>query len=132
LAIDIYTVHVAPAADGAFPAHRQAEAVFVREGFSWPAFFFQPLWALYHRLWFVALLLLAALVLVGLVGEALGLSGQAASLLNLVAALFIGAEANDWRRNAAIRRGYEIRGIVAGETLEDAERRYFDSVTGAL
>ncbi len=131
MAINIYTVHVAPAADGAFPAHRQVEAVFVREGFSWPAFFFQPLWALYHRLWFAALLLLAALALIGLVGQALGLSAPTASLLNLVAALFIGAEANDWRRNAMIRRGYDIRGVVAGESLEDAERRYFGSLAGA-
>lgn len=129
--MDIYTVHVRPAADGAFPDSRQAEAVFVREGFSWAALFLQPLWALYHRLWLGVVVILALNVAVSLLVTHLGLAGSGGFLLNLVLALLIGAEANDWRRRTLLRRGYMVRGVVAGDDLEEAERRYFGSLAGA-
>ena len=35
-----------------------ADIVFVKDGFSWPAFFFTAVWALWHRLWLFALIVL--------------------------------------------------------------------------
>ena len=54
----IYTVHL-PAAAGDTGEDRAAAAVLVKEGFCWPAFFFAPLWALWHRLWLFFALVLA-------------------------------------------------------------------------
>lgn len=121
----IYTVHVKPSADDAYPLERQAGAIFVPEGFSIWAFLFQVLWALYHRLWLVALLMFVALVVVNAVIGYAGLSGGSAFLVQFLVALLIGAEAQNLRRWTLKRRGYELRAVVAGDVVADAEHRYF-------
>ena len=52
---------------GKAPRHPDDLYVLVKEGFSWPAFFFGPLWALSHRMWVVSALLFAALIAIGMV-----------------------------------------------------------------
>lgn len=127
----IYTVHVRPAADGAYPDSRQAEAVFVPEGFSWWAFLLQPLWAIYHRLWLATALIVLLNIAAALMTDWLALGGSGGFWLNVVVALVIGWEANDWRRRTLKRQGYALRNIVAGDDLGEAERRYFGSLAGA-
>lgn len=129
--MEVYTVHVKPGADGAHNHERQAAAVFVPEGFSFWAFLFQPFWALWHRLWLVAIGIVAALLVLGAVADRLYLSDGQALILQVLFAILIGAEAQNMRRWTLARRGYEIRGVVAGEDLEQAERRYFGAILGA-
>jgi hypothetical protein len=117
-ALDIYTVHVKP---GDSPLH----AVYVPEGFSFWAFIFQPLWALYHRLWLVALLMLGASVLLDVMTSAMGLSFMAATVLQLLLAFVIGAEARDLWRWTLRRRGYEMRAALAAADKDEAELRFF-------
>src|SRR5258708_20295949 len=60
----VYTVHVPLSRDGASAPER---FVFVRDGFSFAALLFGPLWMLRHRMWLVLLayaLVVAALALV--------------------------------------------------------------------
>ena len=52
-----------------FTAHRppqasQEEAVFIKEGFSWPAFFFPVIWLVLKRLWLPLIIYLLALALI--------------------------------------------------------------------
>lgn len=129
--MEVYTVHVKPGADGAHNHERQAGAVFVPERFSFWAFLFQPFWALYHRLWLVAIGIVLALILLGTIAERLHLSDGQALVLQVLFAIFVGAEAQNMRRWTLGRRGYEIRGVVAGEDLDQAERRYFGAILGA-
>lgn len=129
--MEVYTVHVKPGADGAHNHERQAAAVFVPERFSFWAFLFQPFWALYHRLWLVAIGIVVALVALGAAAERLHLSDGQALVLQLLFAIFVGAEAQNMRRWTLARRGYEIRGVVAGEDLDQAEQRYFGAILGA-
>ncbi len=116
----IYTVHVR-----AWAASADRDAVFLREGFSWGAFFFSILWALWHRLWFWAVILLGISALLTLVPELIGLDLITDSAVSLAVALLIGWHANDWRRRALERSGYVTAGVVAAPSLEEAERRFF-------
>ncbi len=118
--MQIYTVHERP---GGAPDN--PDVVLVKEGFCWPALFVPLLWGLYHRLWLGLLAYLAGLALVGGLGAALGLGEPAQGLLGLVYALLVAASANDWRRWTLKRRGYRMTGVVAGNRLEEAERRLF-------
>ncbi len=127
----IYTIHLGPTREdgeggGAVPAER--DLVLVKEGFSWPAYLFTVLWALYHRLWLTAVVLFAA---------AAGLSGalQAWSPDDAISAavtlgylLLVGSLANDWRRWGLRRRGYEEAGVVAGVGLDAAEHRVIEKL----
>jgi hypothetical protein len=119
--VRVYTVHIrryAPAAG--------RDVLLVKEGFCWPAFFIGVIWALAHRMWLTALIFLAAVVAVELVDGALGLDGWSGGALSLAVALLIGWSANDLRRGALARRGYETIGIVAASSEDAALRRWFD------
>lgn len=116
----VYTVHIRQ-----WSAASDREAVFVREGFSWGAFFCSVLWALWYRLWVAALLIFAVSVLLGIAGSLLRLDPLMQSALGLALALIIGWEANDWRRRALDRRGYVTAAVIAARSRLEAERRFF-------
>ena len=117
----IYTVHAPQKPDGASVA--PGEIVFVKEGFCWPALFIPVIWAIYRRLWLVVLILLAALLVLSGLGAAGG--GSAVTVLYLLGRLLVGLEANGLRRWTLDRNGYAFLGVVEGQRLEEAERRFF-------
>jgi Protein of unknown function (DUF2628) len=124
--MSIYTVHQPPPGSGAVAAEPY-RFVFVRDGFSWWAFLLTPLWMLWHRLWLALLiyLLVAAAVDGGL--HALGASMFVLVLAGLLISLLAGLEAGTLRRFKLARRRWRNVGVVTGDDLEDAERRFFDA-----
>ncbi len=89
----------------------------VKLGFSWPAFFFDYLWALFKGLWgrFLLLLGLDLLLVVGVMWIAGG-AGDGAVVLVIVGELIIafwrGSRGNTWRGTALIHRGFVPVGNV--------------------
>lgn len=122
----IYTVHVKPGTLNA-----AENPVFIREGFNWLAFFFTFLWALYHRLWLIALLLLAYNMALMSLGKAHFFSAAGIGILQLAMQVFVGFHAGDWQRQALARRGYIIADIATGDSLLRAEQRYFERYLAA-
>ena len=121
--MSVYTVHQPPfAAPGADPDR----FVFVRDGFSWWAFLFTPLWMLRHRLWLALLVYLIVVAGLEVLLRALGASSLAQAIAALSIALLVGLEAGTLRRFKLARRRWRNVGVVTGEGLEDAERRFFD------
>jgi hypothetical protein len=123
--MSVYTVHEPPqrGADALADAER---FVFVRDGFYWWAFLLTPFWMLRHRLWLV---LVIYLVVIACLDTALRLVGAASFVITCVGvliSLLVGFEAGTLRRFALRRRGWRNLGIVSGDDLEDAERRFFD------
>jgi hypothetical protein len=124
--MSVYTVHEPPQrmADDSVNAERFA---FVRDGFSFWAFLLGPLWMLWHRMW---IMLLVYVVLAGgleSVARGAGASSFAVSLIGLLISLLIGLEAGSLRRFTLDRRGWNNVGVVSGDDVEDAERRFFDA-----
>ncbi|MGQ0662632.1 MAG: DUF2628 domain-containing protein [Pseudomonadota bacterium] len=116
----VFTVHHRPGGPEAW-----REAVFVKEGFCWPAALLSLLWALHQRLWFAALGIAASAIGLALMADAAGLDAASEATLGFAWALLIGYEANDWRRRALNRRGFLEAGVVAAPDLAEAERRFF-------
>lgn len=113
-----------------FTAHRrdtglftEPETVLVKEGFCWPAFFFTFLWALWHRMWLTAVAIFVAEMAAGIVSGWLALTDLGGTLLSVGIMVFIGCSANDWRRRALDRRGWDEAGIVCGRNRDEAEFR---------
>ena len=123
--MSVYTVHQAPTrAEAASAAER---LIFVRDSFSWWAFLLAPLWMLRHRMWLV---LLGYVVVAGAIEVALvrfGASRTAIAIVGLLISLLVGLEASTLRLVALRRRGWSNIGIISGDDLEDAERRFFDA-----
>jgi hypothetical protein len=126
----VYTVHEPPRRDDDTLAHA-TRFRFVRDGFHFWAFLLSPLWMLRHRLW---LELIVYLLIVGGVTFALrrfGLEEGAGLGVALLLAVLVGVEASSLLRWKLARRGFANLGVVVGEDLEDAERRFFDGWTDA-
>lgn len=122
----VYTVHEPPlrAAD----ALRDPECfVFVRDGFYFWAFVIAALWMLWHRM---RLALLIYFLMAAGLETAMHYAGASAVVVAVVAlllSLLVGIEAGTLRRFTLSRRGWRHIGVVSGDDLEDAERRFFDA-----
>ena len=91
-----------------------AAPVLVREGFSWGALLFGPLWLAVHRAWIAAALTFAAAVLIA----ALASKGVTGALLSALVVL-LGLSGQDLRRWSLGHRGYLLaQVVVARDELE--------------
>jgi hypothetical protein len=79
-----------------------------------------------YRMWLelIAYLVLVAGITLGL--NRLGVGDSAGPWVALLLSLLVGLEASSLRRWKLSRRGYENLGVVIGEDLDIAERRFFD------
>lgn len=103
------------------------DLAFVKEGFCWPAFLLSFLWALWHRLWIVAIAILCveAALSWGLAALSPDPVSRAAVLLGV--AVIIGTLANDARRWTLAQREFAVAGVVAADDHGSAERRFLES-----
>jgi hypothetical protein len=126
--MSIYTVHEPPAkADQSRPDPERF--VFVRDGFSFWAFLLAPLWMLRHRLWLVLLGYVVVMVALGVALRLIGASATVTVVAGALVSLLVGFEAATLRRFTLSRRGWKKLGIVVGDDVESAERRFFDAWT---
>lgn len=90
----------------------RGQYVSVKVGFCWPAFFFGPFWALYHRLWSIgARLLIIHVSLTVLDKLVVRTSDSPAVLLAMAVTCFVyifvcGRFGNAWRTGNLLRRGF--------------------------
>ncbi len=116
----VYSVHL-PA--DVMPQRAADRAVFVRDGFAFWALLFGPLWFLRHREWLglVGWLVIAAVIS----GVERWVGPVTSGGLELIFAIATGVVANDVRRLTLMLRGFREEGVVEGQNLEAAERRFF-------
>jgi hypothetical protein len=101
----------------------EPELAFLRDGFSWLAFLFPPLWLLWHRLWVEAVATFAVLLAGTALEEAGGLAAGA-TMVSLLVSIFIGLEGRGLRIAAFQRRGWQVWGVVEADSEDDAETRF--------
>ena len=124
-----YTLHVPAIEPGSVlpdggRLNRQLVAVVpVKEGFCWPAFFFSLLWTLWHRLWVVALGLIAANLVISVLVFKSGANEAVTIVVSFSIALMLGFMGNDFRRSKLGKHGYTERSLVMGRTAQAAVRR---------
>ena len=123
-----YTIH-APRRPWAATETALAEARAVKDGFSWPAFVFSFIWALWHRMWLVAAAIFVAEFAVGMLVGLTGFGGIVNTAVSLGMALVVGWLANDLLRDHLERRGLSDLGAVIAESGDDAIERYFTENT---
>lgn len=102
------------------------DIVVVKEGFCWPAFFFSVVWAVWCRLWLVALGLLVAESVVGAIMAWLSANAVTQAIVSVGLALIIGIIGNDLRRWTLGRRDFIESDIVVAADGDTAEHRFFE------
>src|SRR5688572_18654930 len=116
----VYTAHRSPNAP-------REHALFVKDGFSWPAFLFPLIWPIVKGLWMELALYALAVVAISAIASATDLSGGSTFAIFLGLNLILGFEANRLNRRALARRGLAEEGPFVGDDLEEAELKYFQS-----
>lgn len=90
----------------------------LREGFSWGAFFYGPLWLAAHRAWTAA-----ALALAGFLFLALLVHGLTLPVLWLAEAWLLGLWGNDLCRLSLSARGFSLAHVIAARDADGAFSR---------
>lgn len=120
----VYTVHAPPADDDGISAPE--DYAFVRDGFYFWAMIFGPLWLLVRRLWLVLFLYIVVIAALGTAIWAAGVREAVGAWPTILIAILLGLEAGTLWRWTLSRRGWRQVGLVIGDNLEEAERRFFD------
>ena len=119
MSLKVYTVHLRqPVRDA------ERDIVLVREGFSWGAFLVSVLWALWNRLWLVAVALIALELLLPLVTGWIGLGPASGGVVSFALAVLVGMFGNDLRRWTMEGRGYAEVALVAARSPDEAQQRF--------
>jgi Protein of unknown function (DUF2628) len=101
----------------------------VKEGFSWPAFFFGPLWALYHRHWLAALALAAVSVAFLILPPMLSWAPFTELSLQLLWGAFLGVHASQILEKAYTSRGLALARLIPAHDRDEALHRFFREET---
>ncbi len=117
----LYSVHVDPSRERPYET-----AVFIPEGFNFRAFIFTEFWALYHRMWILAFLLMLIFASFWGLGTVFGFSTASLSVLQFGIRVLMGFQANDALRFHYEHKGYITVDMVAAHTLLEAELRFYD------
>lgn len=101
-----------------------AEAAFVRQAFSWKAFFFGPFWLLRHRLW-AGLLFWAAGFSILIAASLTIVSAGAGLFIALALQMLLGLEANRICEAKLAQQGYRLVEIIAAPACGEAEIAFY-------
>jgi len=99
----------------------------VKQGWSWPAFFFSFIWAMIKKMWGLGVGILVAFVVLGFIIGASGAGKGGDALINIaaiIANIIFGVNGNKWRENNLPTRGYEYKETVTAENPEGAVALY--------
>jgi hypothetical protein len=112
----------------------QGSSEAVKQGWSWPGFFFNFIWALIKRMWVLGVVLMILSIALGFAEGTVEVSyGKEAasgisvftSILNLVIAVVFGVKGNKWREKNLIFRGYKYQDTVDAQNPEAAIALWF-------
>ncbi len=87
----------------------------IKQGWCWPAFFFDIFWAMVSNLWgILGVLLIAFVVMNFFMGLfRVGQNGEAViGIAAIVAKIVFGVNGNKWREGKLLSKGFELKQIV--------------------
>lgn len=98
----------------------ERDIVIVKDGFCWPAFFIGAVWALWHRMWWVALALVIGTATLSAIGPLLFADPLSPQILTIAFAFMAGLLAHDLRVWALERKGFVDYGTVVASDQDEA------------
>jgi hypothetical protein len=102
----------------------------VKQGWSWPGFFFNCIWALFKKMWLLGGSLIAIYSILGLFipfSISSTMSGMEIfiNISSLIISFAFGFKGNEWRETNLQSRGYDCKGFVRAQDPEGAIATYF-------
>ena len=100
--------------------------VLLKEGFTFWAFIFGPIWLLAKRQWVLFFGFIACAIGVRLLAGLFDLPVLTVAVVALFLHIMLGYHANDLRAWRLKRTGYRFAGVLAAESPMHAQRRYYE------
>lgn len=100
------------------------DAVVVREGFSIIAFLFHIFWALYNKVWWVAIFAASIILVTQYLLKYEYISPEIMNILQLATFLWIGLEASNLVEESLEKRGYVLADMVVARSKDTALVEY--------
>ena len=97
------------------------ELILIKQGFSFIACFFNFFWAIYHRMWLIAIFLMIISFIIGANEPSF-----IAYCVNLAILFIFGFFASEIREYYAIKNGYGLSDIILASSEEEAEIKYIN------
>ena len=110
-------------------ANPQGAKEAVKQGWSWPAFFFNLIWALVKKMWSLGIGLFVLYIMLGIIegvieetygkGATFIFNGFSA-ILNIIVYLALGIKGNIWREKNLQSRGYDYQDTISAANPDEA------------
>ena len=113
--MNIYSIYVNPEKEN-------TSFVSVKNGFSLTAVVFGVLWALYHRIWKIALPMIAIYIVIMLQNDAI--VQTITPFMNILNICIFGMFAADMREYNLEKNGYKLKDIVYASSQADSEAKF--------
>lgn len=111
--MNIYSVY-------ADSSKKDKELILIKQGFSFIAGFFNFFWAIYHKMWSIAIFLLVISFFFS------SSASYIAYCFNLAILFIFGFFASEIQEYYAIKEGYNLSDIILATSEEEAEVKYFE------
>jgi hypothetical protein len=111
--------------------HPAGDIQAVKQGWCWPAFFFNFIWAFVAKMWGLGVGMMVFFIVLGIINSSDG-GGERSILINLisiVASIAIGVNGNKWREENLLSRGFELKDTVTAANKDGAIALFIKSVT---
>jgi hypothetical protein len=103
--------------------HPSGKVEAVKQGWSWPAFFFGWLWACVKDMWGIGMGIFIGLYLFGLIFMGIIFGPMAINIIQIISFMLcfvFGVAGNEWRQNSLVKRGFEEVATVSAISPEQA------------
>jgi len=100
----------------------------VKQGWSWPAFFFSSIWAIVKKMWELGVGVIFVFCVLGFIIGVSGGAGEGSNafinISSIIVSLVFGKYGNKWRENDLPLRGYEYKETITATTTEESIMLY--------
>ena len=96
----------------------------VKQGWSWPAFFFSFIWAMVKKQWALGVGVFIGAIVFGFIVGIVGGSDAIINIFSIILNIVFGINGNSWREKNLISRGYELVDTVTAANKDGAIALY--------
>lgn len=106
------------------------QAIFITEEFSFKAFLFSLIWALYNKLYCVSFVILSLVMLVSVLLYNECVLSAVVVKISCCIPLFCGVNASMWLQNSLLKKNFDFVGIVIAKNITEAQMKFFSEYSG--
>ncbi|MEI6056656.1 MAG: DUF2628 domain-containing protein [Lentisphaerota bacterium] len=105
----------------------------VKQGWSWPAFFFNWIWALVKKMWYLGFGVLVVFVVLDLFHFYTSAENSTAvtlltNFIILIIAIILGVKGNTLREKNLLSKGYELKDVTTASNTEGAKALFLKNL----